>query len=150
MEQSIEWQSSLYINFIDFEKAFDSASREELWLLLRHYGIPVKIVTIIRALYEGFSTQLVHTWFVQLQTNKIQGLFKDFSRRKTSFQGPMFIQYIDIFVPFFTPKTLNSVITYFRFSNSSALVDEVSLCNDILKNDHSLAILLALTSEVKK
>ena len=58
-----------------------------------------------------------------------QTKFKDFSRRKTSFQGPMFIQYIDIFVPFFTPKTLNSVITYFRFSNSSALVDEVSLCN---------------------
>ena len=62
----------------------------------------------------------------------------------------MFIQYIDIFVSFFTPKTLNSVTTYFRFSNSSALVDEVRLCHDILKNDHSLAILLALTSEVKK
>ena len=61
-----------------------------------------------------------------------QTKFKDFSRRKTSFQGPMFIQYIDIFVPFFTPKTLNSGITYFWFSNSSALVDEVSLCNDIL------------------
>ena len=63
----------------------------------------------------------------------------------------MFIQYIDIFIPFFKPKTLNSVnITYFRFSNSSALVDEVSLCNDILWNDQSLAILLALTSEVQK
>ena len=60
VEQSIEWQSSLYINFIDFEKAFDSVSREVLWLLLRHYGIPVKIVTIIRALYEGFSAQVVH------------------------------------------------------------------------------------------
>ena len=61
-----------------------------------------------------------------------QTKFKDFSRRKTSFQGPMFIQYIDIFVSFFTPKTLNSVITYFRFSNSSALVDEVNVCNEIL------------------
>ena len=60
VEQSIEWQSSLYINFIDFEKAFDSVSREVLWLLLRRYGIPVKIVTIIRALYEGFSAQVVH------------------------------------------------------------------------------------------
>ena len=58
VEQSIEWQSSLYINFIDFEKAFDSVSREVLWLLLRHYGIPVKIVTIIRALYEGFPHRL--------------------------------------------------------------------------------------------
>ena len=60
VEQSIEWQSSLYINFIDFEKAFDSISREVLWRLLRHYGLSVKRVTIIRALYEGFSTQVVH------------------------------------------------------------------------------------------
>ena len=60
VEQSIEWQSPLYINFIDFEKAFDSVSREVLWLLLRRYGIPVKIVTITKALYEGFSAQVVH------------------------------------------------------------------------------------------
>ena len=60
VEQSIEWQSSLYINFIDFKKAFDSISREVLWKLLRHYGMPDKMVTIIRVLYEGFSAQVVH------------------------------------------------------------------------------------------
>ena len=60
IEQSIEWQSSLYINFVDFEKAFDSISRDVLWRLLRHYGLPDKIVTIIRVLYEGFSAQVVH------------------------------------------------------------------------------------------
>ena len=60
IEQSIEWQSSLYINFIDFEKAFDSISRDVLWRLLRHYGLPDKMVTIIRVLYEGFSAQVVH------------------------------------------------------------------------------------------
>ena len=86
-----------------------------------------------------------------VRTTSDKTKFKDFSRRKTSFQGPMFIQYINIFISFFTPKTLNSVITYFRFSNSSALVDEVSVCNDILYNDQPLAILLsALTSEVQK
>ena len=31
IEQSIEWQSSIYINFVDFEKAFDSVHRESLW-----------------------------------------------------------------------------------------------------------------------
>ena len=50
----------MYINFIDFEKAFDSISREVLWRLLRHYGLPVKIVIIIRSLYEGFFAQVVH------------------------------------------------------------------------------------------
>jgi hypothetical protein len=33
-------QSSLYINFIDYEKAFDSVDKETLWKLLRHYGVP--------------------------------------------------------------------------------------------------------------
>ncbi len=60
VERSIEWQFFLYINFIDFEKAFKSISRKVLWRLLRHYGMPFKIVTIIRALYKGFSAQVVH------------------------------------------------------------------------------------------
>ncbi|VDO96660.1 unnamed protein product [Schistosoma curassoni] len=34
VEQSIEWNSSLYINFIDYEKAFDSVDRGTLWKLL--------------------------------------------------------------------------------------------------------------------
>ncbi|VDP29618.1 unnamed protein product [Schistosoma curassoni] len=32
--QSIGWDSSLYINFIDYEKAFDSVNRTTLWKLL--------------------------------------------------------------------------------------------------------------------
>ena len=34
VEQCFEWQSSLYINFVDFEKAFDSIDRTALWKLL--------------------------------------------------------------------------------------------------------------------
>ena len=62
VEQSIEWQSSLYINLIDFEKAFDSISRDVLWRLLRHYGMPGTIITIIRVLYEGFSAIEYEDW----------------------------------------------------------------------------------------
>ena len=47
------------MNLIDFKKAFDSISRDVLWRLLRHYGMPDKIVTIIRVLYEGFSAQVL-------------------------------------------------------------------------------------------
>ena len=59
VEQSIEWQPSLYINFIDFEKAFDSISRYILWRLLRHYGMPDKIVSIIRVFMRVFP----HRWY---------------------------------------------------------------------------------------
>ena len=31
IEQSLEWNSSLYITFIDFVKAFDSLDRDSLW-----------------------------------------------------------------------------------------------------------------------
>lgn len=50
----------MFINFKDFEKAFGNINREVLWRLLRHHGWTVKKVTIIRALYEGFSAQVVH------------------------------------------------------------------------------------------
>lgn len=60
IEQSIEWNSSVYVNFIDFEKAFDSVDREILWKLTAHYGIPAKIINIIRSTYQGMRCQVLH------------------------------------------------------------------------------------------
>ncbi|CAH2275492.1 Hypothetical predicted protein [Pelobates cultripes] len=37
VKQSLQWNSSLYINFVDSEKAFDNVDREVLWKLLWHY-----------------------------------------------------------------------------------------------------------------
>ncbi|KAL9970778.1 hypothetical protein ACROYT_G023202 [Oculina patagonica] len=56
----MEWNSALYVNFIDYEKAFDSVDRETLWKLLKHYGIPEKIITLIQRTYEGMSCRVVH------------------------------------------------------------------------------------------
>ena len=60
MEQSIEWNSSLYINFVDYKKAFDSVDRETLWKVLRHYGVPKKLVNMIKNSYEGMSCRVIH------------------------------------------------------------------------------------------
>ncbi|VDP22769.1 unnamed protein product [Schistosoma margrebowiei] len=60
VEQPIEWNSSLYINFIDNEKAFDSVNRTTLWKLLRHYGVPQKIVNIIQNSCDGLNCTTVH------------------------------------------------------------------------------------------
>ncbi|KAK7113089.1 hypothetical protein V1264_012440 [Littorina saxatilis] len=60
VEQSLEWKSPLYINFVDYEKAFDSVDRETLWKLLRHYGIPAKIANLIRNSYHGMSCRVIH------------------------------------------------------------------------------------------
>ncbi|VDO91334.1 unnamed protein product [Schistosoma margrebowiei] len=77
VEQSVEWSSSLYINFIDYEKAFDSVDRGTLWKLLRHKGVPEKIVNIIRNSYDGLKCKVVHggqlTDAFQVRTGARQG-----------------------------------------------------------------------------
>ena len=60
IEQCTEWNASLYINFIDFEKAFDSVDGENLWKLLRHYGIPPKITELIKNTYQNMSCRIIH------------------------------------------------------------------------------------------
>ena len=59
LEQSKEWNAPLYANFIDFEKAFDSIHRDSLWKILRHYGIPSKLVNVNKMLYSDFKSQVV-------------------------------------------------------------------------------------------
>ena len=53
VEQTIEWSSPLYLLFVDFEKAFDSLDREAMRRILRHYGIPDKIINML----NGFNTR---------------------------------------------------------------------------------------------
>ncbi|VDP24180.1 unnamed protein product [Schistosoma margrebowiei] len=59
VEQSTAWNSSLYINFIDYEKAFNSVDRTTLWKRHRHYGVAEKIVSIIRNSYDELNCKIV-------------------------------------------------------------------------------------------
>ena len=61
IEQSLEWNTPFYINFIDYEKAHDSVDGQSLWKLLRHYGVPVKIVSLIQCIYQDMGCRVVHT-----------------------------------------------------------------------------------------
>ena len=59
IEQVIERNSNLYICFVDFEKAFDSVHRETLWKLLKIYGIPDKLVNMIKAMYRNSKCAVI-------------------------------------------------------------------------------------------
>ena len=59
IEQSIEWNTPVYVNFIDFEKAFDSVDRKLLWNLMAHYGIPPKYINIIKNTYQDMQCQVL-------------------------------------------------------------------------------------------
>ena len=56
IEQVVEWQATLYIAFVDFEKAFDSMHRESLWKIMESCGIPRKIIHMVQMLYEDSET----------------------------------------------------------------------------------------------
>ena len=56
IEQSVEWRRGVVINFIDFKKAFDSLHRPTMWNIIRSYGLPQKIINIIRMMYEGTTS----------------------------------------------------------------------------------------------
>ena len=59
VEQLLEWNSALFVNFINFKKTFDSLDRESSWKLLRRYGVPEKIVTTILSSYSGMSNRVI-------------------------------------------------------------------------------------------
>ena len=62
VEQSLEWKSSLYANFIDFVKAFDSVDKDSLGKIMRHYGILNKYVSVIKETYLGMTCKGISWW----------------------------------------------------------------------------------------
>ena len=76
VEQSPEWNSALYINYIDFEKAFDSIHHPTLWKILKSYGFPEK-VNILKDVYTDNQCCVRHEnqqseWF-KVKTGVQQG-----------------------------------------------------------------------------
>ncbi|VDP81333.1 unnamed protein product [Schistosoma curassoni] len=54
------WNPSLHTNFIDYEKALDNLDMKTFWNLLRHCGVPKKIVNVIRNSYDGMKCRVVN------------------------------------------------------------------------------------------
>jgi len=78
-EQCIEWSSRLYTVFIDFEKAFDSINRETMWKEVKHYGLPIQTVSLIKETYRSYACRVVHEGQVSepisVQTRVRKGCF---------------------------------------------------------------------------
>src|SRR6218665_656849 len=50
----------MLINFVDFQKAFDSVHRESLLKIMKSYGIPQRIIDNIRNFYDGSRCAVRH------------------------------------------------------------------------------------------
>jgi hypothetical protein len=60
LEQFNKYQSSLYLIFIDFEKAFDSINRNKMWNAMKLFGIPDNIIRLIQEMYKNYTCQDEH------------------------------------------------------------------------------------------
>ena len=58
VEKSLEHQSELCMCFIDLSKAYDSVNREAMMAVLRKYGVPSHMVSLIEQLYAGTWCQV--------------------------------------------------------------------------------------------
>ena len=57
-EKAIEQQKPLYIVFVDFSKAFDTVDRETLWKVLKTYGCPGDLTTLLRKFHDGMISRV--------------------------------------------------------------------------------------------
>ena len=48
-----EFRQPTCILFVDFKAAFDSVNRDGLWQILEVYGIPVKLIYLLKAVYNS-------------------------------------------------------------------------------------------------
>ena len=77
LEQCVEYQKSLAVNFVDFKKAFDSVHRHSLWQVAELYGIPGTFINIFKSIYQNSSccvkTDTGTTEFFNIETGVRQG-----------------------------------------------------------------------------
>ena len=69
LEQSLEWNSSVYTTLVDSEKAFNSVKRGLLWKLLHHYSIPEKYITLTQKTYDN----CMQFFLIEMLTRDSQG-----------------------------------------------------------------------------
>ena len=55
LEKCLDFQLDVSFCFFDFRAAFDSVDREKMYKIMKHYGLPQKVVNVIRNSYEGFN-----------------------------------------------------------------------------------------------
>ena len=105
IEQTLEWNYPLYMDFINFKKAFDSNNHDTLWKILRDFGVSPKIISLIENFYNHFECSVLSNssseWFL-VKSGVRQGcilspilffVIIDWVMRKTTSDKPSGIQW---------------------------------------------------------
>jgi hypothetical protein len=79
MEKSILDDKPMIFNFVDFKKAFDSLDWETMWKVMEAQGMPLKIIAIIKELYNNAT--------VSVRLNSEGGMAPSFKQKVGIRQG---------------------------------------------------------------
>ena len=140
IEQSREWNSPLLVNFIDYEKAFDSIDRKSLWKIMQRYGIPQKIVNLIEKMYKDTSCKVLH------EGQMTDGFKINTGVRQGCLLSPfLFILAIDWIMKVATGSRRNGI----QWTLWEQL-DDLDFADDIALLSHSHQQLQAKTTELEK
>ncbi|CAM9318703.1 unnamed protein product, partial [Sphacelaria rigidula] len=60
--------------FIDLQKACDSVDRTRLWEVLARFGVPSRMITIIRTLHDGMRARVLDSGELSAWFDVCQGL----------------------------------------------------------------------------
>ena len=58
MEKAKEHNCLLFILFIDLKKAYDSVPRAALWQVLKRFGVPPVLLSVVRSFHEGMRASV--------------------------------------------------------------------------------------------
>ena len=124
LEQCNEWQRKIYVNFLDLEKAFDSVHRDSLWRILRHYGVPQKVTSIISLLSSDYTCCM--------QNSSLSFAVNSGVRQGCVMSAFLFIMAIDWFMKTVTEQKQTGI----RWSLFSVLED-LEFADDITLPSHT-------------
>ncbi|XP_061587446.1 tubulin alpha-1B chain-like [Cololabis saira] len=125
----------------NYEKAFDSIDRTTLWNILAHYGIPSKIINMIKVFYTDFQAQVSHEGDLTEPFNMATGVWQgcllspllfitalDWVLRETTKEGRLGIQW-----------TLTTMLDDLDFADDLALLSHTisQMRQDTQRLEHS-------------
>jgi endonuclease/exonuclease/phosphatase family metal-dependent hydrolase len=121
LEQVNEWNATMHTHFVDFEKAFDSIHRDSLWIIMQQFGIPLKLVKMVKTLYKDFQCAVIDAnettdWF-PVTTGVKQGC---------CMSGFLFLLAID----WVMRKTVEGTRTGIRW-NFTTMLEDLDFADDI-------------------
>jgi hypothetical protein len=60
--------------FIDFQRAFDTLAHNEIWQAQKEKGVPQKIISIIKAIYDQSTCNVLHKNLLSEPTPVLNGV----------------------------------------------------------------------------